>query len=47
LLKILNKRFGSVSPSVTKKIGTASSSQLDAWIDASLDAASVEQVFNG
>ncbi len=47
LVKILNKRFGSVSQSVTKKIGAATSSQLEAWIDTSLDAESVEQVFNG
>ncbi len=47
LLKILNKRFGSFSPSIKDRISTATSSQLEAWIDASLDAVSVEQVFNG
>ena len=46
--KICGKQLYSVSLYfVTKKISTASSSQLDAWIDASLDAASVDAVFNG
>jgi predicted transposase/invertase (TIGR01784 family) len=47
LLKILNKRFGSVPKSILETISTASSSQLEAWIDDSLDAECVEQVFNG
>ncbi len=44
---ILNKRFGSVSQSVRAKISKASSSQIEAWIDASLDAGSIQQIFNG
>jgi len=47
LLKILNKRFGSVPQSILETISTATSSQLEVWIDDSLDAESVEQVFNG
>jgi predicted transposase/invertase (TIGR01784 family) len=47
LLKILNKRFGSVPQEAKEKINAATSSQLEVWIDASLDAASVQQVFNG
>jgi hypothetical protein len=47
LLKILDKRFGSVSQEAKEKINVATSSQLGVWIDASLDAVSVEQVFSG
>jgi len=47
LLKIINKRFGSVAPSFREMICTASSNELEDWIDAALDAVSVEQIFNG
>jgi flagellar biosynthesis/type III secretory pathway protein FliH len=45
LLKILNKRFGSVSQTIKKQISTATASQLETWIDASLDADSLQQIF--
>jgi len=46
LLKILNKRFGSVSHSIEGQISTATTTQLEAWIDAALDAESIHQIFN-
>jgi hypothetical protein len=46
LLKILNKRFGSVPPSIRERIGSATSSQLEVWIEASLDAGSIQQVLH-
>jgi len=46
LLKILTKRFGGISQAIRDQISKAGSSQLETWIDASLDAQSVEQVFN-
>jgi len=45
LLKILNKRFGSVSQAIEKQIRTATTNQLEAWIDASLDADNIQQIF--
>ena len=46
LLKILEKRFGSASPSIMEQVNTATANQLEAWIDASLDASSIEQMFS-
>ncbi len=46
LLKILNKRFGSVSHTIEGQISAATTTQLEAWIDAALDAESIQQLFN-
>lgn len=46
LLKILNKRFGSVSKAIEKQVYSATTRQLEAWIDASLDADNLRQIFN-
>jgi len=46
LLKILNKRFGSVSQAIEKRVSTATTGQLESWIDASLDADNLQQIFN-
>jgi hypothetical protein len=45
LLKILEKRFGQVPAAVIKQMQAADTSQLEAWIDASLDAASLQEIF--
>ncbi|HAS81815.1 MAG TPA: hypothetical protein DCS43_03860 [Verrucomicrobia bacterium] len=42
---IINKRFGSVPQAIKEKIGGATTSQLEDWINASLDAASLQQIF--
>ena len=47
LIKIIEKRFGAVPAPVMEQIHTASTSQLEKWIDASLDAASLQDVFLG
>ncbi len=46
LLRILSKRFGTISPSVNEQISKAPTSQLEGWIDAALDAESIQQIFN-
>jgi flagellar biosynthesis/type III secretory pathway protein FliH len=45
LLKILRKRFGTVSKTVEKQISSASTRQIEEWIDASLDADTIQQIF--
>ena len=45
LQKLLTKRFGPLPEDVLGQIRSASSTQLDAWVDRVLDAASLEEVF--
>jgi hypothetical protein len=45
LMKILEKRFGQVPAAVIKQMQAADTSQLEIWIDASLDAASLQEIF--
>ncbi|MCW2314330.1 DUF4351 domain-containing protein [Rhodoferax antarcticus] len=45
LQKLLVKRFGAISEAIAGKISTASSAQLDAWLDLVLDAPSLAAVF--
>lgn len=46
LVKILEKRFGSVPASIMHQIQTADTGKLDAWIDAALDASSLQDIFS-
>jgi len=46
LFKIIEKRFGSVSHDIESRIKSASASQIEAWIDTSLDADNIQQIFN-
>jgi hypothetical protein len=45
LLKILGKRFGSVPKSVEKQISNATTSHIETWIDAALDADNLQEIF--
>ncbi len=45
LLMILNKRFGSVPQPIEKQIRAADSAQLETWINASLDAKTLVEIF--
>jgi len=45
LQKLLTKRFGAIPSDTVGKIATASSEQLDAWLDLVLDAPSLSAVF--
>ena len=45
LLKIVNKRFGTVAGAIDARIRAASVDQLEAWIDAALDASDLSQIF--
>ncbi len=45
LLKILGKRFGSVPKTIDKQISSATTRQSEEWIDVSLDADTIQQVF--
>jgi hypothetical protein len=47
LQKLLTKRFGAIPSDTIDKITTASSAQLDAWLDLVLDAPSLSAVFGG
>jgi predicted transposase/invertase (TIGR01784 family) len=46
LLKILRKRFGTVSKTIEKQISAATTRQIEEWIDASLDADTIQQIFS-
>ena len=46
LQKLLTKRFGAISSDTVGKINTASSEQLDAWLNLVLDAPSLSAVFD-
>jgi hypothetical protein len=45
LLKVLEKRFGSVSPSLHERIMKADLSNIEKWLDCAIDASTLEQVF--
>ncbi|NCD42526.1 MAG: Rpn family recombination-promoting nuclease/putative transposase [Bacteroidia bacterium] len=45
LLRILRKRFGEVALAIEKKVADAPVEQIEAWIDAALDADALQQVF--
>lgn len=47
LIKILEKRFDTVPESFRKVILSGTADQLEEWIEAALDAPSVEAVFDG
>lgn len=44
LERLLTKRFGTLSPDITRAIATASAEQIDVWIDRLLDARSLDEV---
>jgi predicted transposase/invertase (TIGR01784 family) len=45
LLKVLEKRFGSVNPSLHERIMKADLSNIEKWLDCAIDASTLEQVF--
>ena len=45
LQKLLTKRFGVIPAETISKITTASTAQIDAWLDRVLDAPSLDLVF--
>ena len=45
LLRMLTRRFGSVSPSVRSRVLSGSEREVDAWADAVLEAESVDEIF--
>ena len=47
LLRLLERRFHSVPESYQAQVLAADADQLDTWIDAVLDAGSIEAVFGG
>ena len=44
LLRQLRRRFGGLDAEAEARIGSASMAELDGWLDAVLDAASLEDV---
>lgn len=47
LVRLLRRKFGDIPPTVASRIQTAGITQLDAWSDRLLEAASLEDVFEG
>ena len=47
LLRLLDRRFHGVSEAYRTQVLAADANQLDAWIDAVLDAESIDAVFGG
>lgn len=45
LLRLLERRFGSVSESVRERVATADIDTLDRWFDRGLDAPTLDTVF--
>ena len=45
LQKLLTKRFGPLPEAVLEQIRSASTEQIDAWVDRVLDAESLEELF--
>ncbi|NBP36567.1 MAG: DUF4351 domain-containing protein, partial [Betaproteobacteria bacterium] len=45
LQRLLTKRFGPLPNDVLGQIRSASSTQIDSWLDRVLDAASLDEVF--
>jgi Domain of unknown function (DUF4351) len=45
LLRVLVRRFGTFAESVTQRVASASSEELDRWFDRAVDAASLNEVF--
>lgn len=47
LLRQLNRRFGPLSPDVTRRLSQATSGQLEIWAERVLDAGTLDEVFAG
>ncbi|MBF0429259.1 MAG: DUF4351 domain-containing protein, partial [Magnetococcales bacterium] len=45
ILRLLNKRFGSLPPAIQEKIAQANAEALERWGDRLLDAGSLKEVF--
>ena len=46
LQRLLTRRFGSLPPTIQARIAAASIEEIDAWVDAFIDAPSLEAIFN-
>ena len=47
LNRLLERRFGSIPATVRKRVRSAAGDELDAWLDAVLEAPTLEAVFEG
>ena len=45
LLRLLNRRFGPISPEVAERVKNASEAELELWTDRVLDVESLEDIF--
>ena len=45
LQRLLTRRFGSLPPAIEARIAAASIEEIDAWVDAFIDAPSLEAIF--
>ena len=45
LIRLLERRFGPLSPDLVSRVEAASPEELDAWTDQVLDASSLEEMF--
>ena len=46
LLRLLQRRFGPVPESARSRVAVGSAAEIDAWLDALLDAQSLTEVFD-
>ena len=46
LLRLLQRRFGPVPESARARVAVGSATEIDAWLDALLDAQSLTEVFD-
>jgi hypothetical protein len=46
LIRLLQRRFGPVTESVRARVAVGSAAEIDAWLDALLDAQSLTEVFD-
>jgi predicted transposase YdaD len=47
LLRLLGRRFGAVPERITARVAAATPPQLERWFDSALDAASLDELFDG
>ena len=45
LLRLLVRRFGALPESVTQRVASASTPEIERWFDRAVDAASIDDVF--
>lgn len=45
LLRLLNRRFGPLSPDITRRLSQSTPEQLEIWAERVLDARAIDEVF--